>query len=674
VTRPARRSITAAVALALAARGACAQPAPDDGDPAVVTPRAELDWLHIDGITGALELEWRLDIDEVEPANNPRRRTDENRLREIFELRTTGFIGHPNLVELDLGGRLWLEQRWVDVEDPAASSIRIDQTLYEWDVNAFLIKNSRTPITLYTRQNISDVDRDFGSALENTFRESGARLNLRNEIFPTNIQVFRREISQEDPTFNTDFDIDQDTLQADGRIEMGQAQRLAWDVQYDDIDESGNLRATRSVDRLEANATHAIEFGDEDQHLLRTRARFYDETGDRELRQIRVDPRLRLRHSDNFHSWYDYSYARDDRFEQDQRSHRATANFRHELFDSLTTIGTGGYEYFEIPTENFDSNEYFGTLVLEYRKQIPLGRLLAGLSVDYNNIDRSPLGTPVAVPEQPFMFNPAGFIVEEDRNVIDSSVTVTDATGTIIYTEGIDYRVQTFPDRVVIERLAGGAIAPGQTVLVEYVRGPEPGGTTETLGLGLDARYTFEEGLFTGLSFYVQYRHQDERRDPFRIDFPENDFDDVRYGVDYNFGKFFVLAERQERSGTLSPFEAYRIEGRYVEPIIDGGTLVFTGLFQEIDRELENLRTTTRTLTGQWNQRIHQGFNVSLIARYRWSDDNRDFDSEAFEQQFDLTWRRGQTEIYAQIRNTMRDTNVEDTTLQRFIVGLRRTF
>ena len=42
--------------------------------------------------------------------------------------------------------------------------------------------------------------------------------------------------------------------------------------------------------------------------------------------------------------------------------------------------------------------------------------------------------------------------------------------------------------------------------------------------------------------------------------------------------------------------------------------------------------------------------------------------------QFDLVWRRGQTELYAQIRNTIRDSNADDTTLQRFIVGLRREF
>ena len=71
---------------------------------------------------------------------------------------------------------------------------------------------------LYTRQNISDIDRDFGGSLENTFRETGARLNFRSVVFPTNVQIFRREIEQEDRSIDQDFDIQQDTIQADGRI------------------------------------------------------------------------------------------------------------------------------------------------------------------------------------------------------------------------------------------------------------------------------------------------------------------------------------------------------------------------------------------------------------------------------------------------------------------------
>ncbi|MDX1390361.1 MAG: hypothetical protein R3344_14320, partial [Acidobacteriota bacterium] len=404
--------------------------------------------LHLYDIDAALEFEWRRNNDEVTPDGGSRRRTTEDRFREIFELRTTGFIGNPDLVEIDLGGRLRLEQRWLD----ATSDETSDQVLYDWNVSGLFIKESRFPFTIYSRQTISDIDRVFAGSLENRFREDGARVNLRSSVIPTNLQVFRRQIEQRDTSLDESFTTDQDTFLADGRIEMGQAHRLAWDVKYDDVDESGDLRVPISFDRFEANATHTIEFGDREQHFLRTRYRYFDETGDRNLRQIRIDPRLRFRHSDDFTHWYDYSFARDDRPQQEQRTHRASANFQHQLFDSLSTFGSAGFEFFDIPSERFDSDEYFGRLDVEYLKEVPLGRLSAGVNGFVSRVDDSERGSPIAISGDLFTFNAANLVVIDVRNVEPASIFITDVTGTIVYSQGPDYTVLAFPDRVEIRR------------------------------------------------------------------------------------------------------------------------------------------------------------------------------------------------------------------------------
>ncbi len=655
-------------ATVLAATPASAQ---DEGEPRILTPRAELEGLQLRDFDAALELEWRRDVDDRDPPTGPGQRDKEDRLREILELRTSGFIGHPNLIELDLGGRVWLEQRWLDV---GGGDQRSDQTLFEWDASALMLKETRLPITVYTRQNVSDIDRAFGGSLENTFRETGVRLDLRHETLPTHFQAFRREIEQEDRLLRDRFEIDQDTVQADGRVELGANHQLAWDVRYDDVDEAGNLRLTRSVERLETNATHTIRFGERGKNVLRTRMRYFDETGDRNLRQLRIDPRLRLRHTDTFHTWYDYSYGRDDRIDQEQRTQRISGNFQHDLFQSLTTIGSAGFERFELPMETFTSDEAFGRLDTEYRKIVPGGRLTIGLDGSFVRQDQSDRGAPIAVTDDLFVFDAFDRIVIRRRNVDPLTIVLTDVAGFIVFTEGVDYLVRMLADRIEIDRLAGGFIAPGQAVLVDYVVGPEPGGRTDTVGAGVDFRYTFTEGVFDGLSLYLQYRHQEESRDVRDPDFLENDFDDTRYGVEYTRGKAYLRAEYQERRGALSPFDAVRFEGRWVEPLGRGSNLVLSGIFQEVDRSLEDLRTTTTTLTGRWNHRLDARWRVALIVRQQWSDDSRGFESRAFEQQLDVSWRRGRTELYAQVRNVLRDTNADDTTLQRFIVGVRREF
>lgn len=652
----------------LAAQGAAAQ----EGGPIVVSPRPELEWAQLYDIDLSLTLEWTQLVNSIDPAIGPEQTDTENRLREILDIRTTGFLGHPNLVEFDLGGRFWPEQRWLDFETTAQSS-QLNQTLYDWDVRGLFLKESGLPFIIYSRQSTSDIDQLFGGTFQNVFTESGALVDIRSDTFPTKLQIFRRTIDQTDAFLVQDFNINQDTVLGDGRIEMGQDQRMSWDFEVDDINESGNLFVPQSFTRTEANAEYTLEFN-EDRNSLRARGRFYDETGDLELTQFTAGARLRLHHSDTLNSWYDYSFDSVNRPDQDQVSQTGTATVNHQLFDSLTTFATAGFNIFDIPTADFSSDEIFGNFDTEYRKEIPGGRLSAGLDGFVSFADQSELGAPVDVVDRLFIFDAADLIVINQRNVIAGSIVVTDVTGIITYVVGADYLVMTFPDRTDIRRIPGGAIAPGQAVLVDYTIGPEPGGSTDTYGLGVDFRYTIERGLLAGISLYGGYFRQDENRSIITSGFPENDFSDLLYGVEYDIWKLYFRAERRHRDSTLASFVQTRLEAQYTDNFGRGSALVLSALYQDIDRPDQLARTQTTTFSGQWNQVVSDYLRIALTLQYQLVDDSVGLNSEAFEQQFDLVWRYAQTEFYAQVRNSIRNTDADDTWFQKVIVGIRREF
>ena len=44
----------------------------------------------------------------------------------------------------------------------------------------------------------------------------------------------------------------------------------------------------------------------------------------------------------------------------------------------------------------------------------------------------------------------------------------------------------------------------------------------------------------------------------------DNDFTDFIYGTEYNVWKIYLRAEQQIRDSELSPFDATRLEARYV--------------------------------------------------------------------------------------------------------------
>jgi hypothetical protein len=646
--RTASAAVFAAMVLAC---GALAQQQPGL---VVVSPRPELKWLDFYFLDAAIELEWRRNVSQVDPQTGGTIRDTQDRFRQILELDTRGYVGHPNLLELDLSGAFWFTQRLLDL-DSTATNETLNEFLFNYDFSGLFFPQQKFPVSVYTKRNQSDIDRVFGSSLEQIWTETGARLTVRDTTFPTNVHVFTRRLEQKDVGFNQNFILDQNTFDANGRVELGAAQSLWWDFSYDDIDQEGDRFLPRAFDRIEGNLTHTFDFGETEQHQLRSVFRYFDESGDFGFRQFLFNPRLRLRPNSSLQTWFDYRFEDLTRSTLELQRHDASANFRHQLYDSLVTTGRLGGIHQDIPTDSFQSNEVDADLRFDYTKRVPLGTLYGGADLNWSRIWQTERGVPIPVFGQPFSFPPTDLIIIFEENVIDTSIVVRDITGTIIY-------IPPFPNG---------------DVLIDYAIGPEPAGTTTTAGAGADLRYTFDEGALRGLSVYGRYFRQDQDRSPeaFATGLVDNDFTDVVYGVEYNLWKFYFRAEQQIRDSELSPFDSTWLEGRFVQPLGRGSSVVLSANYQQIDRTDVDIRTATTTVSGRWDQQFTDQLRMSLLVLYQNIDGNVGLASEAWEQRLDLTWRLRQTLFYAQLRNRWRDnTGADDTFFQTIFVGLRREF
>jgi hypothetical protein len=642
----------------------------------VVSPRQELTWLDFYYLDASLELEYRRDVSRVDPTVGSSTKDTENRFRELLELSTQGFVGHPNLLQLDLSGGLRFTQRIVD-EDTTGIDDNFDEFLFEYDLNGLFFQEQKYPFSIYSRRTQSDIDRLFGGSVEQTWTQTGGRLTVRSETFPTNIEIFARELEQDDRTFAQDFTLDQKTAQADGRINIAPNQQMWWDFSYDDIKESGESRATRSFDRAEANVSHTIDFGFTDEHQLRSRIHLFDQSGDRDFQQLLWTERLHLRPNRTLDVYFDTRLEDFERETVEVRRFDASTNFRHQLFESLVTSGRFGAIHQDLRGDPFESDEIQASLVFDYTKRVPLGTLFAGMGGNLNRIWQKERGVVIPVPENQFTFPPTDLIIVFADNVVPSSIVVTDLGGAP-YSLGSDYLQLVTPDRFEIRRLPlPGGIAFGETVEISYDIGPEPSGRTTTTDLGFNVRYTFDETFLSGLSLYVIYLDQDQERTPedFAATLQENDFTDLRYGVEYNAWNLYLKAEAQERDSSISSFDSIWLEARYTQPLGRGSSLGLSAAYQEIDRRDENVRTANTTITGSWNQRFTDHLRGSLILVYQNIDGNVGFDTEAFDQTLNLRWVYRQTQIYAQLRNAIRDnTGADDTWFQTFSLGVRREF
>jgi len=180
-----------------------------------------------------------------------------------------------------------------------------------------------------------------------------------------------------------------------------------------------------------------------------------------------------------------------------------------------------------------DSFQTFANIDFDYRKKVPLGVLTAALGYGWNEQRNDPQTQQTFVIDDPRTFNDPQPIIIPRSGVIPGSLVVTDSSGLIIYRQGVDYTVRALPDRLEIDRVIGGRIASGQTVLLDYELEPLGGNTTTTNGFYIGGRYTIERGALQGVSVYARYSEQDQTIDsdtPTQI--VPNSYTDVLYGIE----------------------------------------------------------------------------------------------------------------------------------------------
>ena len=240
--------------------GATAQ---NDG-PIVIGGAPELETLIFEDLSIAIEAFGRRRVDQIDPTFGPKTRDVEDLFRETLELSSRGYIGHPNLVELDLLGRFWLEQEDLDSESLNMRE-RSLESINEFDVSALILRESKAPMTFFARRDQVLLDRQFGSSIDNLTTEYGTSLRWRDEAFPSFFRYFHREQEQSSQFGITDFQITQDTFEWQSQARPGDGQLLTWDYSFDSVEEQGQLRRANSFDRHDGLLVHTYDFGNERQ-------------------------------------------------------------------------------------------------------------------------------------------------------------------------------------------------------------------------------------------------------------------------------------------------------------------------------------------------------------------------------------------------------------------------
>lgn len=635
-------------------------------DPIVIGEGPKYETLHIDRPHGKLNLMSAFNRDSTRSTES--RQFQETFFYETLTLGSTGHIMHPDFLALNLSGTVGTSQSFLDSD---GSGDQAYGTVLAWDTQATLLRNGNWPFTLSSQREQQWISRDFGPTLSSVTTATSAALEMRRGVMPGRFEIGRNTQEQTSPEGFQDLSVTRDYFSWFATANIDTDHTLNWSYVYNSVDQ--NSRSANSYDTHTATVNYTYKFGDKKQHTAATSLYYFNQAGNFDIENMRFNQTLRMRHSPDFDTRYQYSFDQSNYSTSDRTRHRAMAGFTHRLYQSLVTNGQIAVQHVTA-SDGSAATEVNADLHLDYRKKVPFGSLSASLMFGYAIQSNDARTGVIQVVDDAQAFPVDDRVVIIANNVVPGSILITDPSG-ISYTPGVDYTLTTGDSFVQIDRVVGGAIPAGGGILVDYRLAPQGASTIDTISIGTRVRYDFSEGWLEGVGIHGGIRLQEQNIDmAFNSGMTPNSYTDILYGADYRWRGLTLAIEHQIHDSTIIPFDAMRASARYQQRIGGKTTVGVNTAWTSVSYPDDNNQVDLISVSASAQHQLTPQLFASAAVLWRDQSDNRHGDTQGFEQQIELRWRHRQTEIYLRGRNSAFDTANEDRSFQRLEIGIQREF
>lgn len=645
-----------------------------DGPVVVGTLRESWKGLELMKLVTSAEFRWQSQRDTLRQDGQPTKRDSESRYRELLDITAELAVGHRNL--LDITGTVQLGREDIYTHSETDQYFGHEKDFVNlYDINALVMGISSLPTNVFFRRQQSLLDRAFAATINESTTEHGLATRYQLGGISATMQYLHRDTRLNGDFGNIDSRVQQDTFTLQSGITLTADQKIDLGYTFDKISESQAGGISDAYNRHDASLVHTYSFGgDAKSHELRSSVRLYNQSGKQTQDHLRWDETLTLRHSDRFETRYNLAVDSLTIRSEEQRMTRGDASAKYRLFDSLTSVGSIGAQRLDA-RGGATSTDLFVNGLLDYTKQVPLGRLDAAVGGSFNSQSNSARGESLHISNESYTFTDGFPIILPRRNIINGSIIVTPVSGFPAYQEGVDYTVSTFSDHGEIRGVVGGAFVNGQTVLVSYDIGPEPGSDIDTNSTSISIRYTLTEGTLKGLAFYTTFRTvghsvRTSQPDLFSLD----DVKDLLLGVDYRFSQYDLKYEYNDHDSRFDPYKVHRVQALYTLPMGPGSSINAELSRELIDFARQNNRVTFDRASLRWNERLNPSLDFNARLEYRNENSSLNGTSQGFDQILGLAWKKHQTTVYASVRNSILNGPGSKQTTQAIQLNIRRAF
>ncbi len=605
-------------------------------------------------ITGEVELLGERWIDKQSSGGITRKQIS-TEFEERLRLETEGDVYHPNLLMYQAMLGLGLRQSRFDFDTTGVD--RDDGTIEEYRLAGQLLSTKPYPFGFYLDKSDDIIPRQFTSPLRVETEHRGMNLSLRNEQWPMQFSYSEGRTQQEGQG-SRDRDLyirDDERFRYQVEHDFSELSKLRFDFDRNEVrQERFGTTFDRKEDRY--NLRHNLIFGEKKKHRLDSFLYFLDQSGDYELKQLRWQERMRLRHTDDFETLYSFLYNESKRPELRNDEVRADVGFVHRLYDSLTTTGNI-YGSRQDLGDGTVIDEYEGRLGFDYRKKNRWGVFQSGYSISRLNLDQTGGSTIVNVVDERHPFTVAGSLrIQLNKvNIDPGSTLVMDSSRIRTYSEFADYTVDQRNGITEIIIIPGGDnTTDGDQVLsFDYDFFTEPQREEVALAQTFRARQRFNNGI----SLYYEYEKRDDDISSTETDIIPDEYEINTYGAEYIKGGLRLLAEYSDEESTRSPNKSKRLQGSYLwRPDPDTRFSVYANKswIDYTTRPAYDIELLT--LGGEISRRLTDKYSIASNIDYRKEDDTRQGITEGFQWNTELQY------VFRQLRASV---GVEYNTLDR---------
>ncbi|MBN1348244.1 hypothetical protein JXJ21_02445 [candidate division KSB1 bacterium] len=381
-----------------------------------------------------------------------------------IQLDSRSYIWHPNFmqvnVNLDYHPSIRNEKFLVI---PNRSETR---TAEKFRVETLLFDQRPLSLNMFSGVSHSYINREYASSIENTRQDYGGGISFRNSMLPVSIRYLNSDWEQHELATARIYTNKRENIHGDVRKSFGNLDDSKLSYNYDDYQrEYGNAGGVHNY-TSQVQLTNRLVFNEQRRNLWNSMINYRKQNGSQPFERIQINenPQFYLPAKFKTQAIYRFNDYKQQVFKN--RLQSILGRLEHQLFLSLQSQIY--YEYTDIHHSSYQEYTNRWGFGLNYQKRIPIGLLKLGYNLQRrnDNHDSNPGIQHIIAEEHELLDQQTTLLNQPDAD--RATIVVWDEDRSIRYQENIDYVVLQRDPYLEIQRLPGGQIDNGQTVMVDY--------------------------------------------------------------------------------------------------------------------------------------------------------------------------------------------------------------